>query len=73
MKINLIKFYILFFFFKTFKSDQKGATAIEYGLIALSIASMMFIALHGSSGLALAIKARFEQLAALANSVVLGL
>ena len=53
MKINLIYSSI-----QAFKNEQKGATAIEYGLLALSLASMMFIALHGDNGLALAIKAR---------------
>ena len=45
MKLNLIKFYALCFSYQAFKNDQRGVTAIEYGLLALSLASMMFIAL----------------------------
>ena len=68
MKINLIYSSI-----QAFKNEQKGATAIEYGLLALSLASMMFIALHGYNGLALAIKARLGQLATLVNDAVFSL
>lgn len=70
MKSNLIKYYLLFVAFQAFKNNQKGVTAIEYGLIALSIGAMMLIALHGDNGLALAIKARIEQLATLVNNAV---
>ena len=48
-------------------------TAIEYGLLALSLASMMFIALHGDNGLALAIKIRLEYLSTLVNDAVFSL
>ena len=68
MKINLIYSSI-----QAFKNEQKGATAIEYGLLALSLASMMFIALHGDNGLALAIKIRIEYLSTLVNDAVFNL
>ena len=73
MKLNLIKFYALCFHYQAFKNDQRGVTAIEYGLLALSLASMMFIALHGDNGLALAIKIRLEYLSTLVNDAVFSL
>ncbi|WP_373778492.1 Flp family type IVb pilin [Glaesserella sp.] len=52
--------------FRNFKKDEKGVTAIEYGLIAVAMAALIVYAFYGNDSFLNAIKAKFE---ALTNSV----
>ncbi|HDX1059065.1 TPA: Flp family type IVb pilin [Pasteurella multocida] len=45
-----------------FKKDERGVTAIEYGLIAVAVAVVITYAFYGQGSLVTALKAKFEAL-----------
>ena len=54
--------------------NQLGITSIEYGLIAVALATMVVVMLYGNpNGYILAITKKMEQLASLVHSAILTL
>ncbi|HDR1906185.1 TPA: Flp family type IVb pilin, partial [Pasteurella multocida] len=47
---------------RNFKKDERGVTAIEYGLIAVAVAVLIVAAFYGDSGLVKSLKTKFEAL-----------
>ena len=48
---------------RSFKENNEGVTAIEYGLIAVSVASMIVVVFYNQGGFIDALKAKFGELA----------
>ncbi|WP_386689521.1 Flp family type IVb pilin [Lonepinella sp. MS14437] len=48
---------------RNFKNDQKGVTAIEYGLIAIAVAAMIVVVFYNDSGFIGKLKTQFGNLA----------
>lgn len=46
----------------SFKKDQKGVTAIEYGLIAVVMAGLVIYAFYSNDGFIGSLKAKFNDL-----------
>lgn len=47
----------------SFQSDEKGVTTMEYGLLAVALASLIILVLYGNpDGFVSAVTAKFEQL-----------
>lgn len=60
--------------FSLFKKSQYGITSIEYGLIAVAIATFVVLVIYGNpNGFIWAVANRLEQLASLVTSAVLSL
>lgn len=49
-------------FFSKFQKDQRGVTAIEYGLIAIAMAAVLTVAFSGKDNLTDKLKAGFSQI-----------
>lgn len=57
-----------------FRKNQCGITSIEYGLIAVAIATFIVLALYGNpDGFIWAVTGKMERLASLVTSAVLSL
>ncbi|WP_109427211.1 Flp family type IVb pilin [Aggregatibacter kilianii] len=48
--------------FRSFKNNQQGVTAIEYGLIAVAVAAMIVFVFYGDSGFINQLKTKFGEL-----------
>lgn len=48
---------------RSFKENQNGVTAIEYGLIAVAVAAMIVVVFYNQGGFIDALKAKFAELA----------
>ena len=48
--------------FRSFKNNQQGVTAIEYGLIAVAVALMIVAVFYNDKGFLTQIKAKFATL-----------
>ncbi|MDH2927806.1 Flp family type IVb pilin [Lonepinella koalarum] len=51
-----------------FKNDQKGVTAIEYGLIAIVIAVFIIAVFYGDNGFVAKLSSKFSELASAISS-----
>lgn len=49
--------------FRSFKEDQAGVTAIEYGLIAVAVAVLIVAVFYNSDGFIANLKSKFSVLA----------
>ncbi|HDR1224371.1 TPA: Flp family type IVb pilin [Pasteurella multocida] len=47
---------------RRFKNDERGVTAIEYGLIAVAVAVLIVAAFYGDSGLVKSLQTKFTAL-----------
>ncbi|HDR1335357.1 pilus assembly protein Flp/PilA [Pasteurella multocida] len=47
---------------RNFKKDERGVTAIEYGLIAVAVAVLIVAAFYGDSGLVKSLQTKFTEL-----------
>ncbi len=56
--------------FRNFKKDEKGVTAIEYGLIAVAVAAMIVVVFYGDSGFIKKLEAKFGSLATTMSGAV---
>lgn len=57
--------------FRNFKKDEKGVTAIEYGLIAVAVAAMIVVVFYSNDGFIQKLQAKFGSLATtMSNAVV---
>ncbi|HDR1538660.1 TPA: Flp family type IVb pilin, partial [Pasteurella multocida] len=45
-----------------FKKDERGVTAIEYGLIAVAVAVLIVAAFYGDAGLVKSLQGKFTEL-----------
>ena len=50
--------------FRSFKENQAGVTAIEYGLIAVAVAAMIVFVFYNDSGFIQKLQSKFGSLAA---------
>ncbi|WP_305460609.1 Flp family type IVb pilin [Photobacterium leiognathi] len=50
-------------FFAKFQKDERGVTAIEYGLIALAMAAALSVAFTGEKSIATKLSAGFKSIA----------
>lgn len=57
--------------FRSFKNNEEGVTAIEYGLIAVAVAAMIVFVFYGDSGFINSLKTKFGSLTATMNSATL--
>ena len=48
--------------FNNFKKDERGVTAIEYGLIALAMATFIILVFGNDGGFIAQLKAKFDSL-----------
>lgn len=48
--------------FHNFKKDEKGVTAIEYGLIAVAVAAMIVFVFYGDNGFIKKLQTKFGSL-----------
>jgi conserved domain protein len=48
---------------RSFKENQNGVTAIEYGLIAVAVAAMIVVVFYNQGGFIDALKVKFASLA----------
>ncbi|WP_373819187.1 Flp family type IVb pilin [Glaesserella sp.] len=48
--------------FRNFKKDEKGVTAIEYGLIAVAVAAMIVVVFYGNNGFIQGLQNKFNAL-----------
>lgn len=48
--------------YRRFKKDQKGVTAIEYGLIAVAMAALIVAAFYGDTSFVGKLKTKFSSL-----------
>lgn len=49
-------------FFSKFQKDERGVTAIEYGLIALAMAALLTVAFTGDNSFVKKLEAGYEKL-----------
>jgi conserved domain protein len=54
--------------FRSFKNNEAGVTAIEYGLIAVAVAAMIVVVFYGDSGFITALKNKFSDLTGTMNA-----
>jgi len=54
--------------FRNFKKDERGVTAIEYGLIAVGMAVLVVAVFYGNDGLVNNLKSKFSSLASTVSS-----
>ncbi|XWY20405.1 Flp family type IVb pilin [Bisgaard Taxon 45] len=47
---------------RAFKKDERGVTAIEYGLIAVAVAVLIVAAFYGDTGLVQSLQTKFTEL-----------
>ncbi|AFI45548.1 TPA: Flp family type IVb pilin [Pasteurella multocida] len=47
---------------RNFKKDERGVTAIEYGLIAVAVAVLIVAAFYGDAGLVKSLQGKFTEL-----------
>ncbi|HDR1060915.1 Flp family type IVb pilin [Pasteurella multocida] len=47
---------------RNFKKDERGVTAIEYGLIAVAVAVLIVAAFYGDKGLVKSLQGKFADL-----------
>ncbi|HDR0614321.1 Flp family type IVb pilin [Pasteurella multocida] len=47
---------------RKFKNDERGVTAIEYGLIAVAVAVLIVAAFYGDDGLVKSLQDKFSKL-----------
>ncbi|MGC6406299.1 Flp family type IVb pilin [Bisgaard Taxon 45] len=47
---------------RAFKKDERGVTAIEYGLIAVAVAVLIVAAFYGDKGLVKSLQTKFTEL-----------
>ena len=60
--------------YSLFRKSQRGITSIEYGLIAVAIATFVVLVIYGNpNGFIWAVANKLEQLASLVTSAVLSL
>ncbi|AAK02939.1 Flp family type IVb pilin [Pasteurella multocida] len=57
---------------RNFKKDERGVTAIEYGLIAVAVAVLIVAAFYGNDGLVASLKGKFEKLTAAVTGANVG-
>ena len=57
--------------FRSFKNNEAGVTAIEYGLIAVAVAAMIVVVFYGDSGFIQSLKSKFNSLTATMNAASL--
>ncbi len=50
--------------FRSFKNNEAGVTAIEYGLIAVAVAAMIVFVFYGDTGFINTLKTKFGSLTA---------
>ncbi|MXN87893.1 Flp family type IVb pilin [Pasteurella canis] len=55
---------------RNFKKDERGVTAIEYGLIAVAVAVLIIAAFYGEGGLVKSLQAKFSKLTSAVTSAV---
>ncbi|OOF69792.1 Flp family type IVb pilin [Rodentibacter caecimuris] len=48
--------------FRNFRKDERGVTAIEYGLIAVAVAVLIVAVFYSDNGFIQQLKAKFESL-----------
>ncbi|OOF78688.1 fimbrial protein [Rodentibacter caecimuris] len=48
--------------FRNFRKDERGVTAIEYGLIAVAVAVLIVAVFYNDNGFIQQLKAKFESL-----------
>ena len=57
--------------FRSFKNNQQGVTAIEYGLIAVAVAAMIGVVFYSNDGFIQKLQSKFGSLAAtMSNTAV---
>lgn len=57
--------------FRSFKENQKGVTAIEYGLIAIAVAVLIVAVFYNSDGFIAKLQSKFKDLTAtISNATV---
>ncbi len=54
---------------KRFARDERGVTAIEYGLIAVAIAALIIFVFYSNDGFIAKLKGKFGDLATTVNAV----
>ena len=59
-------------FFSKFQKDQRGVTAIEYGLIAIAMAAVLTVAFSGKDNLTDKLKTGFSQISNNIETVTTG-
>lgn len=52
---------------RNFRKDEKGVTAIEYGLIAVGMAALIVLVFYGDSGLVKKLTEKFNTITATLN------
>ncbi|TCP94651.1 pilus assembly protein Flp/PilA [Cricetibacter osteomyelitidis] len=57
--------------FRRFKQNEKGVTAIEYGLIAVAVAAMIVVVFYNDNGFIGELKKKFAELATKVTSAQL--
>ncbi len=57
---------------RNFKKDERGVTAIEYGLIAVAVAVLIVAAFYGDTGLVKSLQKKFTDLTTLVTSAQVG-
>ncbi|MDO5053928.1 MAG: Flp family type IVb pilin [Pasteurella oralis] len=57
---------------RNFKKDERGVTAIEYGLIAVAVAVLIVAAFYGEGGLVKSLQTKFSNLTSTVASASLG-
>ncbi|WP_386695779.1 Flp family type IVb pilin [Lonepinella sp. MS14435] len=55
---------------RNFKNDQKGVTAIEYGLIAIAVAVLIVSVFYGNTGFIKTLQGKFDNLTTTISSAV---
>ncbi|WGE66181.1 Flp family type IVb pilin [Actinobacillus equuli subsp. equuli] len=53
--------------FRSFKENQKGVTAIEYGLIAVAVAALIVFVFYDKNGFLQKLQAKFTDLTGLVD------
>lgn len=57
---------------RNFKKDERGVTAIEYGLIAVGMAVLVVAVFYGDNGLVKSLTAKFESLSSTVKGADIG-
>ncbi|HDR0999075.1 Flp family type IVb pilin [Pasteurella multocida] len=57
---------------RNFKKDERGVTAIEYGLIAVAVAVLIVAAFYGDTGLVKSLQKKFTDLTTSVTSAQVG-
>ena len=56
-------------FFSSYKNDERGVTAIEYGLIAVAMAGLLAVALSGDGSFISKLQAAFTKISSTLETV----